>query len=87
MKLTKKSILEMNKSQLEAQFVELGIKKFVTSQILNWVYEKYHTSFDTMSNLSNANKELLSKHFSVFPFKNVESKESKDHFVKKYIII
>ena len=86
MKLKQKSLLEFNKPKLESQLVGLGIKKFVTAQILDWIYQKYHTSFDTMSNLSKANKELLNKQFTILPFKKVESKESKDHFAKKYIV-
>ena len=83
---TKQSILEYSKDDLITQCEQLGLKKFVVSQIIDWLYQKNVTEFDQMTNISKKNQQLLQKSFHVLPYQNIQILPSKDGFATKYII-
>ena len=61
-----------------------GEKKFRAEQIFHWIYKENVTSFDEMTNLSEALREKLKQHFDLHVFKIIKKQESKDG-TKKYL--
>jgi len=59
-------LLNFSLPELTARIVELGLPKFRAAQIMEWVYEKRAFSFDQMTNLSLADRKMLSEEFSIF---------------------
>ncbi len=85
-KLTPKPhILGLFDSQLNTLVTSLGLKSFITKQILEWVYTKKVLSFSEMSNISKANQILLDAHIGTTFYKNVTVLPSKDKLAIKYI--
>ncbi len=64
--IAKPSILGMNAAALEAQIIGMGMPRFRTAQILEWIYRKRATSFAQMTNLSLADRAALDDKFSLF---------------------
>ncbi len=50
-------------TELREKFIELGLEAYRASQVLDWVYKKFQTDFQSMTNLSKAHRMLLSEHF------------------------
>jgi 23S rRNA (adenine2503-C2)-methyltransferase len=63
--MIKKEIFGMNLEELQGAFGEFGIKKYRAMQVFRWLYEKGAVSFEEMTNLSKADRELLSEHFNL----------------------
>lgn len=61
---------------------ECGLPKFAAKQIADWIYKKRVTSIDEMTNISVANRALLSEKFDVGVTKPVEYQQSVDGTVK-----
>jgi 23S rRNA (adenine2503-C2)-methyltransferase len=80
----KKSLLGMTKTEIESVVVEIGLKKFVSAQITDWIYKKHVTSIDEMTNISMKDRERLKEHFEVGRQEPVNVKVSKDG-TKKYL--
>lgn len=56
--MDKKDIVSMSFDELERELKEMGLPKFRTAQIYDWLHKKCVTSFDEMTNIS---KDLISK--------------------------
>ena len=67
------NIFDCSLEDLERYFVEINEKKYVASQLFNWIYKKIVFDFSKMTNLSNDLRSKLSRDFMVsFPVaKNV----------------
>lgn len=61
-----------------------GEKKYRAEQIFHWIYKENVTSFDEMTNLSEALREKLKQNFDLHIFKIIRKQESKDG-TKKYL--
>lgn len=59
------NILDYSLPALEQWAAEQGLKKYIPLQVYQWLYQKKVTSFDQMSNLSLATRQLLEKNFSI----------------------
>ncbi len=64
----KKDILSMNLTELEAEIVSLGEKKFRAGQIYSWLHEKRITDFSECSDLS---KSLIVKLNEIYEIKRL----------------
>jgi len=58
-------IRQLSKEELIHFFIEHGEKKFRANQVWEWLWKKSAHSFDEMTNLSKALRELLSEHYSI----------------------
>jgi 23S rRNA (adenine2503-C2)-methyltransferase len=68
-----------------AQMVwELGLPRFTSKQIADWLYKKEISSIEEMTNLSKKDRELLSEKYDLGLNKPVKVQESKDG-TKKYL--
>ncbi len=62
--MTKKvNIKEIGREQLRQILSELSFEKYRLSQIENWIYDKHVSSFEEMSNISKAGRDILNEHF------------------------
>ena len=46
------NLAELERAELEAALVELGLPKFHGRQIFQWVYQRGETDFEKMTNLA-----------------------------------
>lgn len=78
----KVNILSLKLEELTTAFEKLGMKRFVATQVMDWIYKKFVTDFSKMSNLSKDNREKLDQHFSIDCFFDVKAYPSEESAVK-----
>ena len=76
-KVEKESIYGLTREQLGEQFLEWGEKKFRADQVWQWLYRKRVSSFQEMTNLSDALRQRMEEHFTFSPLKEVVCNEQK----------
>ncbi|WP_025728973.1 23S rRNA (adenine(2503)-C(2))-methyltransferase RlmN [Atopobacter phocae] len=79
---TRQSIYDLNRSDLEAWFIERGDKKFRATQVWDWLYSKRVKSFAEMTNLKKETIEELSKTFQFSPLKEIIVQRAADKTTK-----
>ena len=62
----KKDIVSMNFEELSAELKEMGLPKFRTTQIYDWLHKKCVASFDEMTNISKDLIKKLNDNFVIF---------------------
>jgi 23S rRNA (adenine2503-C2)-methyltransferase len=81
--MTNKShLLGMTIDELEQVALECGLPKFTAKQIADWVYKKRVLAIDEMTNISVANRALLSEKYDVGRYEPLEFQQSVDGTVK-----
>lgn len=78
-----KNIFGYTKENLITEFEKMGLKKFVASQVFDWVYEKKEYNFDNFSNIKKETRDLLKKEYSLDFIKMEKVEEDTD--VKKFL--
>lgn len=58
-------LTSFNLTELREKFKDLGLEPYRAGQVLDWVYKKFETDFQNMTNLSKTHRSLLSEHFKV----------------------
>lgn len=53
----------LTKEEIKTKVKELGLPAYIGDQITNWLYKTRIASFDEMTNISKANRDILSKSF------------------------
>lgn len=81
---SKPILLGLTLQQLTDEVTSLGMPRFTGKQIAQWLYDKRVTSIDEMTNLSKANRQLLSERYEVGRREPVMSQLSKDG-TRKYL--
>lgn len=71
--------------QLEKFIRELGLPKFKAKIIWQWIYKKQITDFESMSNLSKTDRDMLDKQAYISSNKIVQKQVSKKDGVIKYL--
>ena len=64
--MDKKDILSMNFDELGKELALLGLPKFRTTQIYDWLHKKCVTSFEEMTNISKNIISVLNDNFVIF---------------------
>ncbi len=78
----KTNLLGMSQDMLEQYFAARGEKPFRARQIMQWIYQRYVTDFDAMTDLSKNLREQLKQQFDIV-LPSVQSRlESADGTVK-----
>jgi 23S rRNA (adenine2503-C2)-methyltransferase len=85
MKVKKKDIRSLTKEDLRDFFVDRGEKAFRGNQVYEWLWKKSAHGFEDMTNLSKANRELLSDEFSINHIRVDDMQRSKDGTIKNAI--
>jgi len=78
----KRHLLGMTLDDLKEVVQECNLPKFTTNQIADWIYKKKISSIDDMTNISQANREILSARYDIGRMPYKESQKSKDGTVK-----
>lgn len=79
---TKVNILSLTLEELTEAFGKIGLKRFVATQVTDWIYKKSVTDFFEMTNLSKENRELIDSQFVVDCFYDVKAYPSEESSVK-----
>jgi 23S rRNA (adenine2503-C2)-methyltransferase len=79
-----RNIVGATLAELEAIAKEINQPRFIAKEISKWIYQRGVTSFDEMTNLSKAARELLKKKYAVQLNLPEEVKTSSDG-TKKYL--
>ncbi len=72
----------MTVAELKTVAKSLGMPAFTGGQIAQWLYQKHVSDIEAMTNLSKANRELLSQHYTVGAMAPIDSQRSADGTVK-----
>ncbi|NDW09600.1 23S rRNA (adenine(2503)-C(2))-methyltransferase RlmN [Dysgonomonas sp. 520] len=78
----KKHLLGMTLDELKEVANGCGLPKFAAKQIADWVYKKKVSSVDEMTNISQANRNILSEKYDIGRTNPAENQKSKDGTVK-----
>ncbi|HUO08678.1 MAG TPA: 23S rRNA (adenine(2503)-C(2))-methyltransferase RlmN [Phycisphaerae bacterium] len=76
--MTREHILELSPEELTDRLTALGMPKFRTKQIHEWIFQKRAASFEQMTNLSKNDRALLADKFDIFTSKIVRNLTSAD---------
>ena len=80
--MSKKDIRALSLEEIKTFFTEKGDKAFRAKQVHEWLWQKSARSFDEMSNLTKATRELLNQNFVINAVNIAESQVSKDRTIK-----
>lgn len=80
--IVKKSIYSFTLNQLQKELENLNIKKYVADQIYDWLYIKCVDDFESMTNVSKTNIELLKQHFFIDQININTVQKDKDGTIK-----
>ncbi|GGG26823.1 putative dual-specificity RNA methyltransferase RlmN [Dokdonia pacifica] len=81
----KKDIRKLSKEQLRDFFVSEGDKAFRGNQVYEWLWQKGAHSFDDMTNISKATRELLDTYFVINHIKVDQMQRSNDGTIKNAV--
>jgi 23S rRNA (adenine2503-C2)-methyltransferase len=59
------NIKSLSREELQAHLVAMGLKKYRADQIHTWIYVHHAVSFEEMTNIAKADRELLSAAFFI----------------------
>jgi 23S rRNA (adenine2503-C2)-methyltransferase len=78
MENTREHILGLTPSELTERLAKLGMPKFRTKQIHEWIFQRRASSFEEMTNLGKRDREILAERFEIFTSKVVRNLTSAD---------
>ena len=79
---TKKDIRALTLEELKTVFTENGDQAFRAKQVYEWLWKKSAVTFEEMTNLSKATRELLNTHFVINAVKVDDMQISSDRTIK-----
>ena len=85
--ISKRDIRKLKPDELKKFFVENGDKPFRALQVDEWLWKKSAKSFDQMTNLSVATRELLKEHFSINHIHVDKMQRSSDGTIKNAVTL
>jgi 23S rRNA (adenine2503-C2)-methyltransferase len=65
MKSARQNIKILILDKLEERFVGMGLKKYRASQVFEWIYGHHASTFDEMTNIAKAERDLLAERFYI----------------------
>jgi len=78
----KRDIRELTQQEMAEAFAQLGVEKFRSKQVYEWLWKKSAKSFEQMTNISKPFREQLTEHFSFDLLAESIAQISKDGTVK-----
>jgi len=78
-------LFDLTEQELKAWLSANGEKPYRSAQVFEWLYKKGAGSFEAMTNLSKALRDLLSQHFSLHSLKLVRTQDSSDGDTTKFL--
>ncbi len=80
--MEKKDIRELTKEDIATFFTEQGDKAFRAKQVYEWLWQKSARTFEEMTNLPKATREILNQNFLINAVEISQSQVSKDRTIK-----
>jgi len=77
-----KNIRALPLEEIKTFFEKKGAQSFRAKQVYEWLWKKSARSFDEMTNLPKATREMLNENFSIHAVKIASSQISKDRTIK-----
>ncbi len=59
------NLVGLSREELTGALASLGLEKFRTKQIWQWLYHHGVTDFDAMTNIAKATRDILKEHFTI----------------------
>lgn len=81
----KKDIRALTREQLRNFFVEQGDRAFRGDQVYEWLWQKSAHSFEAMTNISKATREMLDRNFVINHIKVDKMQRSQDGTIKNAV--
>jgi 23S rRNA (adenine2503-C2)-methyltransferase len=78
----KQDIRKLDINQIKNWMADRGEKAFRAKQIYEWIWKKSASSFDEMTNLSLATRQLMNEHFVIHSLDVAKQQQSNDGTVK-----
>ena len=78
----KQKLLGLRIDELNDVAMKLGLPRFAGKQIAEWIYGRYATSIDEMTNISKAHRALLAEHCEIGWAGPIDAQRSKDGTTK-----
>lgn len=78
----KQDIRKLSEAELKEFFIEQNDQAFRAKQVYEWLWKKQTTSFDEMTNLSVATRQLLKEHFTINVITIADKQVSSDRTIK-----
>jgi len=85
MKSKKKDIRALTKEQIRQFFVDSGDKAFRGNQVYEWLWSKGAHSFESMTNISKATRQILEENFVINHIKVDQMQRSTDGTIKNAV--
>lgn len=85
MKIGKKDIRAFTKQQLQEFFVSRGDKSFRGAQVYEWLWQKSAHSFEAMTNISKATRQMLEDNFVINHIRVDQMQRSSDGTIKNAV--
>lgn len=85
MKEKKKDIRALTKEQLQEFFVNQGDKSFRGTQVYEWLWSKSAHSFEDMTNISKATRQMLEENFVINHIRVDQMQRSSDGTIKNAV--
>lgn len=83
--MKKIDILNFSYEELIEELSSLNLKKFVISQIYDWLHNKLEFDFDNFSNIKKEIREILKEKYIINNFKFITKQVSEDKMTSKYL--
>jgi len=81
----KPSLTEMTVSEIKSFMQSIGEKPYRATQILDWVYKKFASSFEEMTNLPKELRKYLAEHIDFSRLALMLKQEEENGWSKKYL--
>ena len=81
----RKDIRTLTKDELRTFFKDKNIPVFKGDQVYEWLWSKAAQSFDSMTNLSLAHRDLLEEHFVINHIEVDQQQRSNDGTIKNAV--
>jgi 23S rRNA (adenine2503-C2)-methyltransferase len=78
MDIVKANIKSTTVEELQSRLSELGLKKYRAVQILKWIYSRYASSFEEMTNIAKSERLMLASYFLIPVPKIIRGEASSD---------
>ncbi|GGH77749.1 MAG: 23S rRNA (adenine(2503)-C(2))-methyltransferase RlmN [Bacteroidetes bacterium] len=83
--MSKQDIRALSREELKQWFTDNGHPAFRANQVYDWLWNKSHVSFDEMSNLSKALREVLDENFVINNVEVDQMQRSTDGTIKNAV--
>jgi 23S rRNA (adenine2503-C2)-methyltransferase len=78
MESTRQNIKSLILGKLEERFVGMGLKKYRAAQVFEWIYRHHASTFDEMTNIAKAERDLLAERFYISTPRILKTEYSSD---------